>query len=247
MPMPGFPFGNVDPSLAHAWQPVALARELRPGGWLQVRLLDRTWTLHRTTEGVTAEPAVSGVWERHGVVWLAPSEPVDAPLDAPELVDRRFVSGWLPPVRSAGPAAPLVDALLGMVVADGPGDVVEEPGGFRATVLLEGLPGRMVMCTYRAPFQLLVREVHPESGAITTALFLLQPEDVDSTRIYTRLLLSDGPGRPLPAPSDVVERMAGLHRMLESLRPRAAGDRLGVALRRALGAFTESSRTENAA
>src|SRR5437764_3369051 len=29
-------FGNLDRSLEHAWHPVAMARELRTGGWLQV-------------------------------------------------------------------------------------------------------------------------------------------------------------------------------------------------------------------
>src|SRR5215212_5522481 len=49
-------FGNLDPSLEHAWHPVALSRELRPGGWLQVRLLGRNWVLRRDGAEVTAEP-----------------------------------------------------------------------------------------------------------------------------------------------------------------------------------------------
>src|SRR3954447_6013134 len=40
-------FGNLDPSLERAWHPVALSRELRVGGWLQVRLLGRNWMLRR--------------------------------------------------------------------------------------------------------------------------------------------------------------------------------------------------------
>src|SRR5437764_695522 len=35
----GAVFGNLDPSLEHAWHPVARSIELRRGGWLQVRLL----------------------------------------------------------------------------------------------------------------------------------------------------------------------------------------------------------------
>src|SRR5919107_71334 len=51
-PPPAGPvFGNLDPSLEHAWHPVALSRELRPGGWLQVRLLARNWTLRREGSG----------------------------------------------------------------------------------------------------------------------------------------------------------------------------------------------------
>src|SRR3954467_9825342 len=149
VPMPPAPagpvFGNLHPSLEHAWHPVALTRELRPGGWLQVRLLGRTWTLRRTATGITTEPAAFGVQELFGVVLLAPAERPGPALDAPELVDRRFVSGWVPPVRSAGPAAPLAAAppdpppraLLHPVPADvgvaaWPTDVIEEPGGFRA-------------------------------------------------------------------------------------------------------------------
>jgi nitrite reductase/ring-hydroxylating ferredoxin subunit len=280
VPAPAAPsgpvFGNLDPSLQHAWHPVALARELRPGGWLQVRLLGRTWTLHRTAEGLVTEPAAFGVRERFGVVLLAPAEPLDGTLDAPELVDRRFVSGWLPPVRSAGSAALLADALLdtahvpflhGGPADDGaavlPRDVVEEPGGFRAVHDDADPPHRRLTVAYRAPFQLRLRRELADAGAVTT-IVLLQPEDADSTRVFARLLLSAGPGRPLPAPSAVVEEMAGVHVMLEEdlrLQAMMAGpglpldiraelhvrsDRLGVALRRALGEFAAAG-TERAA
>src|SRR5690348_12562120 len=45
-------FGNLDPSLEHAWHPVARGTELRDGGWLQVRLLGRNWMVHRGTDGL---------------------------------------------------------------------------------------------------------------------------------------------------------------------------------------------------
>ncbi|HEX2075320.1 MAG TPA: Rieske (2Fe-2S) protein [Geodermatophilus sp.] len=112
-PAPDGPvLGNLDPSLEHAWHPVALSRELREGGWLQVRLLGRTWMLRRTAGGLDADPPAFGVRERLGVVWLAPAEPVDVPLELPEDGDRRFVTTWLPPVRSPDPAGPLADMLL---------------------------------------------------------------------------------------------------------------------------------------
>jgi hypothetical protein len=76
-------FDNLDPSLDHAWHPVALSRELRPGGWLQVRLLGRTWMLRRTADGLAADPPGFGVRERFGVVWLAPAEPIDVPQGEP--------------------------------------------------------------------------------------------------------------------------------------------------------------------
>jgi phenylpropionate dioxygenase-like ring-hydroxylating dioxygenase large terminal subunit len=280
----GASFDNLDPSLEHAWHPVALSRELRPGGWLQVRLLGRTWTLRRTRDGLVGDPPAYKVREQLGLVWLAPAEPVDAPLDAPEVFDRRFVSGWLPTVRSAGPAAPLVDMLLDTAhvpfVHGGPVephviDVVEEPGGFGAVLEYESaVPGtrtgerRRLVVDYRAPFQLRLRQELPRSGVVSTALFILQPEDPDSTRIYARVLLSAGPGRPLPSPSAVVEEMAFVHRMLDedvALLALVAGtgttglplderaelhvpsDRLGVALRRALSDFVAAGHVARAA
>src|SRR3954463_5291104 len=99
-PPAGRVLGNLDASLEHAWHPVALSRELRPGGWLQVRLLGRTWMLRRTPDGLEVDPPAWGVQERLGMVWLAPAEPVDVPLEVPEARDRRFVAGWLAPSRS---------------------------------------------------------------------------------------------------------------------------------------------------
>lgn len=275
-PPAGPVLGNLDPALDHAWHPVALSRELHPGGWLQVRLLGRTWTLRRTPGGPAAEPPVFGVREHLGLLWLAPASPVDLPLEAPELTDRRFVSGWLPPVRSAGPAGPLADALLDTThvpfVHGGPAeplvaDVVEEAGGFTAVLEYATPAGpsarsveqRRLVIEFRAPFQLRLRQELPRSGVVSTALFLLQPEDPDSTRVYARVLLSAGSGRPLPAPSTVVQEMADVHRMLEedaALQARlgTAGlpldlrdelhvpaDRLGVALRQALCDFVTAA------
>src|SRR3954469_9075502 len=112
-PQPSGPvFGNLDPSLEHAWHPVARTTELRPGGWLQVRLLGRNWMLHRGPDGVSADPPAHGVVERLGLIWLAPADPVDVPLEFPEDGDRAFVAGWLPPDRANGPAGPLADNFL---------------------------------------------------------------------------------------------------------------------------------------
>ena len=63
----------------------------------------------------TAWPPIrprSASGKRLGVIWLAPAEPADVPLEVPEAADRRFVAGWLPPVRSPGPAGPLADTFL---------------------------------------------------------------------------------------------------------------------------------------
>jgi phenylpropionate dioxygenase-like ring-hydroxylating dioxygenase large terminal subunit len=283
-------FGNLDPSLEHAWHPVALSRELRPGGWLQVRLLGRNWMLRRDGSDVSAEPPAFGVRERLGVIWLAPAEPADLPLAVPEAADRRFVSRWLPPLRSPGPAGPMVDTFLdathgAFVHAStiGPADEGEvapygvevEPGGFLSVqeqwcdnpvdpeVALGGRPlrqRRRTTYTYRAPFQLRLRQEFLDSGATTTIVYLLQPEDPDSSRLYVCLLLSDGPGLPLPTPATAAGRIALQQQLLEEdIRSQAAlglaglpldrraevhvpADARGVALRQALCDFMSAGR-----
>jgi phenylpropionate dioxygenase-like ring-hydroxylating dioxygenase large terminal subunit len=272
-------FGNLDPSLEHAWHPVALSRELRPGGWLQVRLLGRTWLVRRTADGLDADPPAFAVTERLGVVWLAPARPRDALLDVPEDGDRRFVGTWLPPMRSPGPAGPLADTFLDVAhapfvhrriggtrdSAEVPAfDVVPEDGGFRAVLDRpyetphhpDGVAvppvRRRATYAYRVPFQLRLRLDSPGSGAVTTILCLLQPEDADSTRVYTRVLLSAGPGARLPGPDDLARAVAVQRQVraedlaLQARLPRGGlpldardelhvrADRLGVALRRAL-------------
>ncbi|WP_245753780.1 Rieske 2Fe-2S domain-containing protein [Geodermatophilus ruber] len=262
VPVPPAPrgpvLGNLDRSLRHAWHPVALSRELRPGGWLQVRLLGGTWTLRRGAAGLLADQPAYGVREHLGLVWLAPEKPRDPPFDVPEDGDRRFVTGWLPPLRSPGAAGSLADAVLDaadhvLVPAHAGGEwrVDSEPGGFRG--VRETDDGCRAGYVHRAPFRLRLRL--ESADAVTTVLFLLQPEDPDSTRLYTRLLLSAGPGAPLPGPADVGRAAADAQEALaRALALQARGDagglplslreelhlpcdRLGVALRRALADF----------
>lgn len=276
-------FGNLDPSLEHAWHPVALSRELRDGGWLQVRLLGRTWTVFRRDGTVDADPPAFGVRERLGVIWLAPAEPADVPLQVPEAADRSFVAGWLPPLRSPGPAGPLADTFLDATHGPfvhpstlaalpemGPYELIREPGGFRSVqeqevdnpvdpaVVTGGRPLRQRRRTtyvHRAPFQLRLRQEFLDSGGTTTLLYLLQPEDADSTRIYVCLLLAAGPGQRLPAPSVLTDQVALQQQVLEEdVRSQAAlllpglpldprdevnvpADARGVALRQALCDF----------
>ncbi|WP_244524863.1 Rieske 2Fe-2S domain-containing protein [Trujillonella endophytica] len=267
---------NLHPGLRHAWHPVALSRELRPGGWLMVRLLGRTWVLRRTAGSVAVEPPAGGVRERGGVVELAPAEPAgsaDAPLDLPEVGDRRFVGDWLAPERAAVPAGPLLDTFLDAAhvpVVHGVGrltadpevpavDVVEEPGGFTAVQDLDASPhpppagpSRVATSVYRVPFRVRLRVDCPRTGAVRTLVHLLQPEDADSTRVYTRVLLSAGPGRPLPGPDALAAAVGDVRGALAEdlelhaqlglpglpLRPReelhVPADACGVALRRAL-------------
>jgi phenylpropionate dioxygenase-like ring-hydroxylating dioxygenase large terminal subunit len=263
---PGPVLDNLHPSLTRAWHPVALSRELRPGGWLQVRLLGRTWSLHRGEDGLAAAPPAFDVGERYGMVWLAPAEPRNRPLEVPEADDRRFVVGHLAPVRAAGPAGTLLDTLLDEAhapfVHDVPGgplegaeSVVEGATGFTAVREATAEEPFRTTTVVRAPFCFSRRVEDPSTGASTTAVVVLQPEDADSTRAYGMVLLSAGRGRPLPSLAMVADTVAVEQAMLTEdadlqvrlcspglrLEPRAelhlAADRLGVALRRALGRF----------
>ena len=260
-----------------------------------MRLLGRTWLLRREGQEVTVGPPAFGVRERLGLIWLAPAEPADVPLEVLEAADRRFVTGWLPPVRSPGPAGPLADTFLDpthgpFVHAStigatdrtevAPGEVVREPGGFTSVqeqwvdnpvdpeVATGGRPlrqRRRTTYTYRAPFRLRLHQQFLDSGAATTLLYLLQPEDLDSTRIYTCLLVSDGPGQPLPARDRMAEQIALQRRLLaEDVRSQETlavdglpldlrdevhvpADRLGVALRLALCEFMAAGRRQRLA
>ncbi|MGY2066957.1 Rieske 2Fe-2S domain-containing protein [Blastococcus sp. SYSU DS0619] len=293
-PPPGPPGGrvldNLDPSLDHAWHPVALATELRTGGWLQVRLLGRTWTLGRSDDGLEVSPPAFGVRERLGLVWLAPAEPIDRTLEVPEVADRRFVPRWLPPTRSPGPAGPLADTFLDPThgpfvhattigTPDRPDvhpvEVLAEPGGFRivreqwvdnpvdpevATGARPLRQRRRTTYVFRAPFRLRLRQEFLDSGAATTLLYFLQPEDLDSTRVYTCLLVSAGPGQPRPAPGWLADLVALQRRILaEDIRsqellaisglpldPRdevhVPADRAAVALRQGLCEFMAAAR-----
>jgi phenylpropionate dioxygenase-like ring-hydroxylating dioxygenase large terminal subunit len=286
-PPSGRVFGNLDPTLEHAWHPVATSDELPPGGRRQVRVLGRDWTLHRGPDGLSADPGPHGVRERLGLIWLAPGEPVDVPLEFPEYGDPAFVTGWLPPERSIGPAGPLADNFLDVAhfpfvhaatfgAADEkvvPGyDVEHEAGGFTSVqeqwcdnpqdpaVAAGTRPlrqRRRATYVYRAPFQLRLRLEFLESGAVTTILFLLQPEDAGATRIYCALLLNAGPGQPLPSAQVVAQEVEFEQRVLgEDLDLQAAmcssglplvmrdelhvrADRLGVALRRSVIDFAQ--------
>jgi phenylpropionate dioxygenase-like ring-hydroxylating dioxygenase large terminal subunit len=275
LPSPQGPvFGNLEPALEHAWHPIALTSALREGGYVQARLLGRNWTVHRRAGSLDAEPPAWGVTERHGVIWLAPAEPRDGLLDVPETTDPRFTAAWLLPARSVSPAGPLADAFLDVAhvphlhaatlgateETEVPAyEVTTEPGGFRGVQEqwsddpgAERAVRRRATYLYRAPFQLLLRLEDLDSGAVKTILFLLQPEDADSTRVYTCLLLS-GTGGTATAPADLVAAEVALEQavLAEDLAHHATmhsaglplvlraelhvpADRLGVALRQAL-------------
>jgi hypothetical protein len=183
----------------------------------------------------------------------------------PETIDARSTTAWLTPARGTAPAGLLADAFLDLALAGQPHaadqqevpayEVTPEPGGFRS--VQEGRssdPGaghRRITYRYRAPFQLLLRVAELDSGAVRTVLRLLQPEDADSTRVYTCLVLHAAGGAAV-APADVVAETAAQEAVLAEDLARTAtmdsaglplqlrdelhvrADRLGVALRRVL-------------
>jgi Vanillate O-demethylase oxygenase C-terminal domain len=113
---------------------------------------------------------------------------------------------------------------------------------------------RRATYSYRWPFQLQLRLEELDAGAVKTILFFLQPEDLDSTRIYTKMLLHGIGGAGVPDPDVVAGEVAfevavlaedlalqramtvrGLPlRLRDELHVRS--DRSGVALRRILAA-----------
>jgi len=264
LPQPAGPvLDNLHPALEHAWHPVALAGELLAGGYVQTRLLGRTWTVHRRRGGsLDADPPAWGVVERYGVIWVAPAEPRDELIAVPESTDAQVTTTWLPPIRTIAPAGPLADAFLDAAhrpfvhgTTSGAHDPQEVPvpdlsperGGFSS---VRDDDHHRTTLVYRAPFQLLRRDVDQDTGALTTVLRLLQPEDADSTRVYTCVLLRGVDGTvPPDVVAEEVEQQAvvlaedlALQAQLASsglpLLPRdelhVRADRLGVALRQAL-------------
>ncbi len=281
---------NLEPALARAWHPVALVAELtdapRP-----VRLLGCDWQLSRVDGRLAASPTPAGLIERWGLVWLAPEEPLVELFTDPDAEDAEFVGGWLPPARTNVSAGVVADNFLDVahfpfvhVGTFGAGEATEvagyavssEPDGCRSVQEQwfdnPGDPGvasglrpvrqrRRATYVYRAPFQLLLRLEELDAGAVKTILFFAQPEELHSTRIYTKMLLRDIGGVRDPGPeilaaeiafeeAVLAEDLALQHSMVlpglplrlrDELHVRA--DRLGVALRRTLVAFLERAGT----
>lgn len=276
---------NLDPALRHAWHPVALPDEVGADGY-GVRLLGADWQLRRGADGLTAEPVPYGVLERWGLVWLAPEAPAYELFDEPEEEDRAYVGGWLPPARTNVAAGLVADNFLDVAhfpfvhaaTFGADTEVVEaydvelEPGGFRsiqvqpfdnpedpavATGQRSLRQLRRATYVYRAPFQLLLRLEELDAGAVKTILFFAQPEDLTSTRIYTKMLLHGIGGVTRPG-ADVLAREVAFEEAVLAedlalqlgmdatglpLELRAElhvrADRLGVALRRELSSFLD--------
>lgn len=279
--------GNTDPTLRRGWHPAALATELGADE-LTVRLLGADWRLRRDGQVVRADPAPFAVVEDRGLVWLAPEEPVTPRLGVPEDGDPRYPGDWLTPARTTSPAGLMADNFLdvahfpfvhtgtfgaGQETDVPPYDVQAEPGGFRSVQeqwfanpedpgVAAGIrplrQRRRATYVYRLPFQLLLRLEELDAGAVKVIFFLLQPEDVRSTRVYTKLLVHGIGGVAVPPPDVVASeldfeqavldedlalqahmRLSGLPlRLRDEVHVRA--DRSGVALRRALAGLAST-------
>ncbi len=286
---PGREITNLSPALRHAWHPVALISELgaQPR---TARLLGADWELQRAEGGVQVTPEPYGVLERWGMVWLAPERPLDELFDDPDADDRAYVGEWLPPSRTNVAAGLVADNFLDVAhfpfvhaATFGPDTTVVEPyevqpetHGFRS-IQVQPFdnpedPGvaagerplrqsRRATYVYRAPFQLLLRLEELQAGAVKTILFFAQPEDLTSTRIYTKMLLHGIGGTPMPGPDVVAREVAfeeavlaedlALQRGMDAIglpldlrnELHVRADRLGVALRRELASFIERATT----
>lgn len=260
-----------------------------PAAPTRVTLLGREWTVWRDVARLRADPEPYGLTVRWGLVWLAPAEPLVPLFDEPDVEDAAYVGAWLRPASTPAPAGFVADNFLdvahfpfvhaatfgaGEEKIVEPYEVVAEPDGFRSTQVQwfdnPADPGvaaglrperqrRRATYVYRAPFQLLLRLEELDAGAVKTILFLMRPESLTSTVVYTKLLLRDIGGEPLPGADMVAaevafeERVVGedldlqaqLHltglplALRDELHVRA--DRLGVALRRALHTFVEQA------
>lgn len=254
----------------------------------RVTLLGREWTVWRDVAALRADPVPHGLTVRWGLVWLAPAAPLVPLFTEPDVEDAAFAGAWLRPALTPAPAGFVADNFLDVAhfpfVHAGtfgaaeetvvePYDVVTEPHGFRSTQtqwfdnpadpgVAAGLrpvrQRRRATYVYRAPFQLLLRLEELDAGAVKTILFVIRPESLTSTVIYTKLLLRDVGGEPLPGAATLLAEVAYEERVVgedlalqaqlnlmglplvlrDELHVRA--DRLGVALRRALRAFVEA-------
>ncbi len=254
-------------------------------GPFTARLLGRDWTLSVVDGRVVATPEPAGLVQRWGLVWLAPEPPLVDLFGDPDAEDAGYVGGWLPPARSNVSAGVVADNFLDVAHFPfvhagtfGAGeekvveayDVIAEPDGCRMIQeqwfdnpedpgvkagLRPARQRRRATYVYRAPFQLMLRQEELDAGAVKTILFFAQPEELHSTRIYTKMLLHGVGGVADPGPEVLATEIAFEEAVLAEdlalqrtmvlpglpLRPRdelhVRADRLGVALRRTLADF----------
>ena len=168
----------------------------------------------------TVRPA-AGVAERYGLVWVAPDEArCDLP-DVPEWDEPGFQIGRLAPQRVRAAAGLLADNFLDMAhfpfVHRGTIGAHDETTVDDYTVERDGFSFRVVMThtfsnpedpavaigdrplvqtrtmqyVYTAPFAMRLRLDYLEAGGTNTITLFLQPETLDSCRVYMTVLRDD--------------------------------------------------------
>ena len=202
---------NTDRALRRCRHPVARAAEVT-GQPLGVVLLGEPWVLYRSGgevrafadrcieipalgAGATLPPAAhlepaAGTAEAHGMVFVAPDEPI-APLGTiPEADDPSFMTGVLPTLRPrCPPYAVARDDWSFTMSYEHAFAHREDPGvvaGRRPLVQSRRL-------TYRlsAPFHLRLRIDFVDSGGSNVIGFFIQPETDETRRLFTTLWRDD--------------------------------------------------------
>ncbi|MGP0032388.1 MAG: Rieske 2Fe-2S domain-containing protein [Acidimicrobiales bacterium] len=224
--------------------------------------------------GATLPPSArlsppAGLAEAHGMVFLAPEDPI-APLGAiPEADDPAFVAGELPTLEARAAAGLLADNFLdvahfpfvhaGTFGADEAAVVppfVVAREGWSFTVSYEHAfanredPGvaagtrplvQTRRLTYRldAPFHLRLRIDFVEAGGSNVIGFFIQPETADSCRVFTTLWRDDLAGDPARMADAIAFEVAVLR---EDLRVQEAYDELVLPLHPGAEVHTRADR-----
>jgi phenylpropionate dioxygenase-like ring-hydroxylating dioxygenase large terminal subunit len=212
----------------------------------------------------------AGLVEVHGIVFLAPEDPI-APLGSiPEADDPTFLAGELPTLAARASAGLLADNFLdvahfpfvhaGTFGADEAAEVppyVVARADWSFTMSYEHSfanredPGvaagiRPLVQTRRlsyrlsAPFHLRLRIDFVEAGGSNVIGFFIQPESADSCRLFTTLWRDDLSGDPARMADAVTFEVAVLR---EDLRIQEAFDELVLPLSRTTEVHTRADRT----
>jgi len=225
--------------------------------------------------GATLPPAArlspaAGVVEAHGMVFLAPEDPI-APLGSiPEAEDPSFEAGELPTLVARASAGLLADNFLDVAHFPfvhagtfGAEEAAEVPqyavarDGWSFTMSYEHSfanredPGvatgvrRLVQTrrlTYRldAPFHLTLRIDFVEAGGTNVIGFFIQPESAESCRLFTTLWRDDLAGDPARMAEAVAFEVAVLR---EDLVIQQAFDELVLPLAPTAEVHTRADRT----
>ena len=165
--------------------------------------------------------APAGLAEAHGMIYLAPEDPITELPTLPEADDASFMVGDLPVLTTRGAAALLADNFLDMahfpfvhastfgtdeaaevepyeLERGDLGHLVEITHGFAnredpgvAQGIRPLLQQRRLTYRYAAPFHLSLRIEFLDAGGTNTVGFFLCPQDATTTRIYSSLWRDD--------------------------------------------------------